>query len=288
MHKDIVYLNGDFVPRSEAKISVMDRGFLFGDGIYEVIPVYNGNLFKCEQHLDRLFYSLDQIKINTQLTREQWQDIFEKLVAKNGFGNLGLYLEVTRGKSDKRIHHFPQQCEPTIFAMTWELPPPKRISEIPPCKVITTEDIRWGRCDIKSISLLGNVLLSQMASEQGVDEALTIKDGIVTEGASSNLFVIKNNQVKTTPTDHRILGGITRLMLCEMLQQQDVKLEYTDLKLEDIYGADEVWLTSSTKEIRPVVQVNDKAVGRGEPGPLWFETVSHFLKLKQELYYGQG
>ena len=265
----------------------MDRGFLFGDGIYEVIPVYNGSLFKIEEHIDRLFYSLEQIKIDSHISREQWISIFKRIVEDNGSGNLALYLEVTRGKYDIRSHTFPQSVEPTIFIMSWKLPPPVAIEDIAMCKAITTEDIRWGRCDIKSISLLGNVLLSQMAVERGADEALTIKNNKVTEGSSSNLFIVKNNQVITPPTDHRILGGITRLMVCELLQQQGESLQFQDLTLEQIYQADEVWLTSSTKEIRPVIQVDEQLIGDGKPGSLWLKTITHFLDLKNELYYGQ-
>ncbi len=284
MTQDIVFLNDKFMEKNQAQISVMDRGFLFGDGVYEVVPVYNGKLFLLAEHIKRLNYSLEQIQLQLDWNAEQWQAMMEALIAKNGGGNLGLYLQITRGAADTRIHRFPDKVQPTIFAMVWALPPPVEIEDIHPCKVVTTEDIRWQRCDIKCTSLLGNVLLSQIARDAKADEAFVIKDGIVTEGASSNLFIIKAGQVITSAHDNRILGGITRQMVIDLIARLGDEVIEKDLTLDDILQADEVWLTSSTKEIRPVIEVDGIAVGDGKPGPVWKKTVRQFIKDKKALF----
>ncbi len=286
MSQNIVYINGQFMPKEKAQVSVMDRGFLYGDGVYEVIPVYNGKLFLFEEHIKRLNYSLEQIRLDVDWSKQQWQQMMENLIEKNGAGNLGLYLQVTRGAAEKRLHTFPEKVTPTVFAMVWTLSEPARVEDIPPCKVITTEDIRWKRCDIKSISLLGNVLMSQLAREANVDEAFVVNDGIVTEGASSNFFVVKNGRVMTSPGDNRILGGITRKMVIDLLARQGLEVEEKELLLQEVMDADEIWLTSSTKEIRPVIEVDGLAVGDGQPGTLWKQTASLFLEDKKALFYG--
>ena len=286
MHQNIVYINGQFVPKEKAQVSVMDRGFLYGDGVYEVIPVYNGKLFLFEDHIKRLNYSLEQIRLDVDWSKQQWQQMMENLIEKNGAGNLGLYLQVTRGAAEKRLHTFPEKVTPTVFAMVWTLSEPGRVEDIPPCKVITTEDIRWKRCDIKSISLLGNVLMSQLAREANVDEAFVVNNGIVTEGASSNFFLVKNGQVVTSPGDNRILGGITRKMVIDLLARQGSMVKEKELLLQEVMDADEIWLTSSTKEIRPVIEVDGLAVGDGQPGSLWKQTVRQFLEVKKALFYG--
>lgn len=285
MNQNIVYINGQYIPKDQAHVSVMDRGFLYGDGIYEVIPVYNGELFLFEDHVKRLNYSLEQIHLNVDWSIHQWRNMMDTLIEKNGAGNLGLYLQVTRGAAEKRLHTFPEAVTPTIFAMVWELPEPGSIEEIKPCKVITTDDIRWKRCDIKSISLLGNVLMSQLARDANVDEAFVVNEGIVTEGASSNFFVVKDGKVMTSPGDNRILGGITRKMVIDLLARQGYVVEEKELSLQQVMDADEIWLTSSTKEIRPVIEVDGQAVGNGQPGALWKQTASQFLKDKKALFY---
>ncbi|HFB64237.1 MAG TPA: D-amino-acid transaminase [Aeromonadales bacterium] len=286
MSQNIVYINGQFMPKEKAQVSVMDRGFLYGDGVYEVIPVYNGKLFLFEDHIKRLNYSLEQIRLDVDWSKQQWQQMMENLIEKNGAGNLGLYLQVTRGAAEKRLHTFPEKVTPTVFAMVWTLSEPAQVEDIPPCKVITTEDIRWKRCDIKSISLLGNVLMSQLAREANVDEAFVVNDGIVTEGASSNFFVVKDGRVMTSPGDNRILGGITRKMVIDLLARQGLEVEEKELLLQEVMDADEIWLTSSTKEIRPVIEVDGLAVGDGQPGTLWKQTASLFLEDKKALFYG--
>ncbi len=286
MSQNTVFINGQFVPKDQARISVMDRGFLYGDGVYEVIPVYNGKLFLFADHIRRLNYSLEQIHLDVDWSMPQWQQMMETLIEKNGAGNLGLYLQVTRGATDKRLHTFPEVVTPTIFAMVWPLSVPVDVEDIRPCKVITTQDIRWKRRDIKNISLLGNVLMSQLARDANVDEAFAVNNGMVTEGASSNFFVVKNGKIMTSPGDERILGGITRKMVINLLSSQGYAVEEKELSLQELLDADEIWLTSSTKEIRPVIEVDGQPIADGEPGALWKQTVNQFLEDKKSLFYG--
>ena len=282
-----VYLNGDFIPSDEAKISVMDRGFLFGDGVYEVIPVYNGQLFRLEQHLQRLTYCLNRIHLDVGWSKNQWQQMMQQLVDENGNGNLALYLQVTRGYAEKRLHTFPKKTNPTIFSMVTKLPSPNNIEDIKPCKAICMADIRWKNCDIKSISLLGNVLLAQQAHECDDDEAILINNGIATEGSISNLFIVESGKIITSKKDHRILGGITRELVIELLESHGNTVYQEDIPVARLKKASEIWLTSSTKEIRPVVELDGEKVGEGKAGEVWKQAINIYLEYKQRLYYGR-
>ncbi len=279
-----VYLNGEFIPANEAKISVMDRGFLFGDGVYEVIPVYNGKLFRLEPHLQRLQYSLSKIRLQLDWSLQQWQQMLETLINKNEGKNLALYLQISRGYAEKRDHRFPEKTLPTIFAMVNPLPPLLTIEEMTPCSAITVEDIRWKNCDIKSISLLGNVLLSQQASESDADESILINNGIATEGSVSNLFIVKDGNIYSSIKDNRILGGITRELIIELLEKNGQVVTEKEISLDELKNADEIWLTSSTKEIRPVVELDGKAVGNGNIGKVWGKAVKVYFDYKMKLY----
>jgi D-alanine transaminase len=280
----IVYLNGDFIEAKEAKVSVLDRGFLFGDGVYEVIPVYNGQLFRLQQHLKRLQYSLSRIHLEFDWSLQQWQQMLEQLISQNEGENLALYLQVTRGFAEKRDHRFPANAVPTIYAMVNPLAPLLTEQEIQPCKAITVEDIRWKNCDIKSISLLGNVLLAQQAAESTADESILINDGIATEGSISNMFMVKNGQVFSSLKDNRILGGITRELVIELLQKNGITVSEKEITLAELKDADEIWLTSSTKEIRPVIELDGETVGAGVAGPLWNKAIKIYLEYKLKLY----
>ena len=280
----IVYLNGDFIDASEAKVSVLDRGFLFGDGVYEVIPVYNGQLFRLEPHLKRLQCSLSRIRMDFDWTLQQWQQMLEQLISQNKGKNLALYLQVTRGFVAKRDHRFPENPSPTIFAMVNPLPPLLTEQEILPCTAITVEDIRWKNCDIKSISLLGNVLLAQQAAESSADESILINDGIATEGSISNMFIVKDGQVFSSKKDNRILGGITRELVIELLSQNNISVIEKEITVEELKNADEIWLTSSTKEIRPVIELDGEKIGDGVVGPVWKKAIKIYLEYKLKLY----
>ena len=267
-----VYLNGEYLPVESAKVSVMDRGFLFGDGVYEVIPVFGGKAFRGDEHLRRLDYSLRETGIPQPLTRAQWHAVFERLIAltggEGGGGDQAIYLQITRGVAAQREHKFPQACVPTVFAMSRALAAPP--AEIPaPIACIAVPDIRWQRCDIKSISLLGSVLMTQQAVAVGANEAILLRDGVVLEGASSNVFAVVNGVLHTAPKDRHILAGITRDLIVELAQQHGLELRESAVTIEQLHRASEVWISSSTREMAPVATLDGKCVGNGGAGPIF-------------------
>jgi D-alanine transaminase len=259
------YLNGVFLPLEEAKISPLDRGFLFGDGVYEVIPVYNGKCFGLENHYRRLEQSLKGIEIDNPLDYDQWRSIFTQLIAANG-DRQAIYLQITRGVQERRGHAFTDgKIHPTIFAMSMEFKQPNHTG----LKAILAEDNRWFDCYIKSINLLPNVLQLRRAHAQDVDEVILLRDGLVTEAASSNVFIVKDNCVQTPPDNANILPGITKQFILNLAYKNDILAREAPISEIALMEADEVWLTSSTKEITPVIKINDQAVGLGKPGPVW-------------------
>ncbi|MDB6063248.1 MAG: D-amino-acid transaminase [Verrucomicrobiaceae bacterium] len=263
-----VYLNGQYLPAEHAQISVMDRGFLFGDGVYEVIPVFGGRCFRLDEHLDRLDYSLRETAIAQPLTRAQWLEIFEHLIAAYGGGDQAIYIQITRGIAATREFKFPEQTVPTVFAMSRVLAPAPE--EAPaPIAVITVDDIRWQRCDIKSTSLLAGVLMTQQALHAGAREAILLRDGVVLEGASSNVFAVTDGVLYTAAKDHRILAGITRDLIVELVQQKGLEFREQALPTAQLSSASEVWISSSTREMVAVTQLDGKAVGSGEIGPVY-------------------
>jgi D-alanine transaminase len=275
----IVYLNGEFIPLEEARVSVLDRGFIFGDGVYEVIPVYAGHLFRLQAHLNRLEQSLAKIQLVNPLTRSQWQTHLESLVARNGGGDQSIYLQITRGPA-KRKHNFPPTVIPTVFMMSdpFTDPPPS-----PGVKAITLNDIRWLCCDIKAIALLSNVLLRQQAVEAGAVEAILIRDGYVMEGAASSVFVVYQGVALTPPNSNFILPGITRELVLEVMQAAHLPCQESEISLAQLRSADEIWLTSSTNEILPVISLDEVAVGQGQPGELWAKTWQLYQDYKRTL-----
>lgn len=280
-----VYLNGDYLPADEAKISVLDRGFIFGDGVYEVIPVYGGRLFRGPHHLQRLDNGLKAIRIDNPLSTEGWIEILEELIRQNGGGDQSLYLQVTRGIAP-RDHRFPDPSTPTIFAMSnplteVDLTTQKGIT------AVTLEDNRWLRCNIKSISLLPNVLLKQQAYDAEGGEALLVRDGFVTEGAASNVFIIKGDTLITPPQSHHLLPGITRDLVIEICKREHISYELRPILKEELAEADEVWVTSSTKEIIPVISVDDQPVADGRIGSNWHKLTKLYREYKQAFREGQ-
>lgn len=262
---DKVYLNGEYLPLSEAKVSVLDRGFLFGDGVYEVIPAYAGRLFRLEDHIVRLNNSLAGIRLPLSYSVADWQAIFQPMLdsSKDQY----IYLQVTRGYAAKRDHGFPEQIEPTVFAMCSEIKPfAGRISGI---KAVTLDDTRWQMCNIKAITLLANLLLRQEALDKDCAEALLVKDGYVTEGAASNLFAVIDGVLVTPAKNHEILPGITRDVILELAAANNVPYREDVITLEQLKAASEVWVTSSTREVVPVIELDGVAVGEGKPGPVW-------------------
>ena len=283
---DIVYLNGTFTSKETASISVMDRGFLFADGVYEVIPVYSGQMFRLAEHLDRLQRSLDAIRLDSPFQKDEWDSILQQLVAKNGGGNQAIYLQVTRGIEGIRDHRFPEKVKPTVFAMSSPITKPTddNLDKVQGIKTITTKDIRWDRCDIKSISLLPNILLRQQALDAGAQEALLIKNAYLTEGAASNCFIVKNGAILTPPKNELILGGITRDLIIELARENNIECKEVPVSEEMLNTADEIWISSSTKEIVPVIELNNKIVGGGKPGPVWRKMAQYYIQYKMNLF----
>ncbi len=261
----LAYLNGEYKPLSEASINVLDRGFTFGDGVYEVIPVFNQKIFRFDEHMRRLENSLKSIFMENPYSTERWSSIFEKLIDSVEYIEQSIYLQITRGVSE-RDHDISLAENPTIFAMSRPIAKKDYTSGI---NAITHEDIRWQYCDIKAITLLPSVLLRHKAKQLNAKEAILIRDGYVTEGAASNVFICKDNKIVTPPKNKHVLPGITRDLLIEILNKQDVACSETAITEKALSDADEVWVTSSTWEIVPVIKLDNKPVGTGKPGALW-------------------
>lgn len=284
----IVYLNGDYLPVDEAKVSVLDRGFIFGDGVYEVIPAYGGHVLRMEHHLERLQNSLDAIRLKNPRTNEQWAEIIAQVMAKNTGTDQYIYLQVTRGVAP-RDHSFPDPncCEPTVFVMSSPLLPVNAALRETGVAAITLDDIRWRYCRIKTTALLPNVLLRQEALEADAAEAILIRDGEVTEGAASNMFIVKDGSIITPPKSDLLLPGITRDLVVELAHRHGIPCEETTISDEQLHQADEVWLTSSTKEILSVTTLDGKPVGDGKPGAMWHTMYQHYQDYKAELRQGK-
>ncbi len=264
-----IYLNGEFMQPEQATVSVMDRGFLFGDGIYEVIPAYGGKLFRLGQHLKRLRNSMNAIRVRDPMSEAQWRAMLEELVRRNTGEDQSVYLQVTRGVMTKRDHAFDDSLQPTVFAMANPLTAPDDAIARDGVKAITLSDIRWQSCHIKAITLLPNVLLRQQAIDTGAAEAILIKDGYATEGAASNLFVVSRGILITPPKGPRLLPGVTRDLILELAAHHAIPYREADVSSEDLINADEIWLTSSTKEILPVTWLDDAPVAGAKPGALY-------------------
>ncbi len=280
----IAYLNGEFQPLEDTRISPLDRGFLFADGVYEVIPVYAGRLFRPDAHLDRLERSLASIRIEDPLGRAAWNALLDGIIERNGGGHQAVYLQVTRGVA-AREHGFPGNVAPTVFAMTRILDGDPQIL---PIHAVTRPDIRWTRCDIKSVALLPNVLMRQEAADASAAEAILIRDGLVTEGTATNVFVVQGNAVSTPPDSPHILGGITRELLKELMNGAGIECRDEPVTETALRAAREIWLSSSTKEVTPVVRLDGKPVGTGVPGPLWERIHGLFQDYKQRLMRGEA
>jgi D-alanine transaminase len=269
----IVYLNGTYMPIEEAKISPLDRGFLFGDGIYEVIPSYAGKMVGFRPHIDRMIEGLAALEIELNWSHDQWRELCQELIKRNPSSQVGLYLHVTRGADTKRHHPYPKGVEPTVFAMPTDIPPapiPER-DKVNAYKVTTMQDQRWQRCNIKSISLLGNVMHYQQGYSQGSGEVLLFNgNDELTECGACNAYIVKNGTVITPALDHQILPGITRLIALGVLREDDsIAVEERVVTKQEVFDADEIWISSSSKEIAPVTQIDGEPVGDGMPGPIW-------------------
>ena len=272
-----VYLNGEYLPLDEANINVLDRGFTFGDGVYEVIPVFNRTVFRQQQHIQRLRNSLEAIYMKDPLTSQEWADIFSTLIESVGTLDQSIYLQITRGISE-RDHDISLADAPTVFVMSRELQKKNYEQGI---SAITHEDIRWSYCDIKAITLLPSVILRHRARQMDAREAILIRDDHVTEGAASNVFVIKDDTVYTTPKDNQVLPGVTRDLVLELLEDGGINYQETSIARALLFAADEIWITSSTWEIVPVTRIDDEPVGEGVPGAMWNRTMQLYQQYKR-------
>lgn len=287
--KQTVYLNGEFIPMADSKISTQDRGFLFGDGVYEVIPVYNGQLFSFQEHLQRLKNSLNAVSIQNPLSDTQWLDILNNLIQKHPWKDQYIYLQVTRGIQMQRDHLPADNLTPTVYAYTNPLKPVSEHIIKHGIRVITLEDIRWLKCDIKAITLLPNVMMKLAAKAQQADDAILIsREGYITEGTASNAFIVKNGIIITPPNGQKLLPGITRLVIERIANSHKIPLIEQDITEQDLAQADEIWLSSSTKEALPVTTLNGHAVGTGKPGAIWHKIKTFYQEHKQAFIEGKS
>jgi D-alanine transaminase len=283
---DIVFLNGRYMPIEEATISVMDRGFLYGDGVYEVVPVFGNRLLRENSHLKRLQNSLDRISLPNPHTNEEWSSIFSSLLEKNSGDDRAIYLQISRGVYPKRDLAIKTEFPPTVFAMVLYVAPPDIEVVSAGISVITVDDFRWGACDIKSTSLVANVMLKQQATDANVEDAILVKDGMVSEGTASNVFITKNGVIITPPTGYRLLPGITRDLVIEIANNNAILVEEREIREAELFDADEIWMTSSTREIAPVIRLNGEKVGSGGAGDMWKRIVDLYQQRKHLLRQG--
>lgn len=281
---DQIYLNGKFLPIEDAKISVMDRGFLFGDSIYEVIPAYNGRLFRLAHHLKRLENGLQAIGMDNPMSQDEWGSTLNQLVQQRPTQDQSIYLQVTRGPAEKRDHALPETIQPTVLAMA--TPITEDPSENSGIAVITLDDVRWRLCNIKATTLLANVLLKQQAKDAKAVEAILIRDGEAMEGVASNLFIVSNAELITPPKSNYLLPGITRDLILELAANNGITYREKAIKEEELETADEIWLTSSTKEIMPVITLNGKPVAEAKPGALYKRMSAIYSAYKERIKQG--
>ncbi|MDB5762196.1 MAG: aminotransferase class family protein [Herminiimonas sp.] len=279
MNDPLVYLNGAMTPLSKATIPVLDRGFIFGDGIYEVIPIYGRKPFRSEQHMARLFRSLAAIGMPNPHSKEQWMELIGKVVAAHPADDQMVYMQVTRGVA-KRAHAFPQEVTPTVFIMTNPIVLPSAQARADGVACVSMEDKRWLRCEIKSTSLLGNVLAAQNAAENDAVEAIQFRDGFLTEASSSNVWIVKNGKLMGPPKDNLILEGIRYGLIEELCAAKGIPLEARRIARVEVFAADEVLLSSATKEVLPVASIDGQAIGNGKPGPIYQQLYAAYQEAK--------
>ena len=279
---DIAYLNGEFLPLDQARVSVLDRGFIFGDGVYEVIPVYSRRPFRLPGHLARLQLSLDATRLANPMTDAEWSGLINDLIARHGAEDQSVYLQVTRGVA-KRDHAFPKESKQTVFMMSSPLSTPAKdlVDNGVPC--ITAVDYRWLKCDVKSVSLLGNCLLRQSAADAGAAEVVLFRDGHLTEASASNVFVVGNGKLFSPPKNHLILPGITHDVVLELAAAIGIAIELRAIPEQEARSADEIWVTSSTKEVLAVVSLDGRPVGTGKPGPVFKRVYQAFQEFKRKV-----
>lgn len=280
MQNPLVYLNGEFTPLSEARIPVLDRGFIFGDGIYDVIPMYARKLFRAKQHIARLFRSMKAIGIANPHSEQEWMDLIGKVSTAHPADDQLIYVQVTRGVA-KRGHAFPKDVTPTVFIMTNPITLPSAEALENGVACVSMEDTRWLRCEIKSVSLLGNVLAAQHAVENNVVEAIQFRDGFLTEASASNVWIVKDGKLLAPPKDNLILEGIRYGLLEELCVKHDIPFEARRILREEVFMANEVILSSASKEVLPVVSIDGKIIGSGKPGPVHRKLYAAYQEAKK-------
>ena len=278
----MVFLNGEFMPVEEARVPVLDRGFIFGDGVYELVPVYSRVPFRLGEHLARLERSLAAVAIRSPYSREQWREIIFRLIDQQPFDDQGVYFQVTRGVA-KRDHAFPKNVEPTVFMMSNPLvnPPVEQVER--GGAAVSAQDNRWLRCDIKSISLVGNVLLRQLSAEAGAAETILFRDGKLTEASASNVFIVRRGVIQSPPKSSLILAGITYDVVAELAAANSLPLEFKEITEMEVRTADEIWVTSSSREVFAIVSLDGAKIGDGRPGPVFRRMHQLYQEFKQKV-----
>lgn len=282
MSQHTVFLDGEYLPLAEARVSVLDRGFMLGDGVYELIPVYQRKPFRLEEHLRRLRHSLDGIRLANPLADDEWREVIARIIDSHEADDQSVYLQVTRGAAP-RDHAFPKNAPPTVLVMSNPMSRPDPAQFERGVCAVSTQDIRWGRCDLKTLNLLPNVLAKQKAVEAGCVECIMFRDGVLTEGAAANIFVVKNGVILAPVKDHRVLPGITYDLVLELAQANGLPYEVRDIAEAEARGADELWLTSSSREVQAIVELDGQPIGSGEPGPLYRRLYALYQNFKTTL-----
>jgi D-alanine transaminase len=278
----MVFLNGKLLPLEEAKVPVLDRGFIFGDGVYELVPVYSRVPFRLDEHLTRLERSLGETGIRNPYSRAQWREHIFKLIDAQPFEDQGIYFQVTRGVA-KRDHAFPKDVEPTVFMMSNPLVNPPQSEVERGAAAVSAVDNRWLRCDIKSISLIGNVMLRQLSAEAGASETILFRQGKLTEASASNVFIVKRGVIESPSKGNLILPGITYDVVVELARANAMPLRFKDITEAETRGADELWVTSSSKEVLAIVTLDGKKIGDGRPGPVFRRIYQLYQEFKQKV-----
>ena len=281
----LCYLNGEYLPLAQARISPLDRGFLYGDGAYEVLPVYGGRPFRLEAHCARLTRSLGELRMADPYSRSQWCDVFETLIERNRGGDQYIYWQVSRGAERGRNHAPLPDIQRTVFAFCAPLPgtAPSVLEKGVAC--ITAEDTRWARCDIKSVALLANVLLRQLAVDADAAETILLRNGELTEASASSVHVVTGGELRSPPNSRKILPGTTRGVVEELAARIGIPYRVAPVSEGELRGAAEIWIAAATREVQPVATLDGRAVGSGRPGPLWRRVYDEFQRWKRELQH---
>jgi len=276
----LVYLNGNFIEKDKAFVSVMDRGFLFGDGVYEVFPAYNRKIIGLDSHLNRLQDGLDAISIKNPHTKNEWKDLINKIISFDPNNlNQAIYLQISRGSDENRKHTYGE-LKPTVYIQSSAINPREKSTLLNGLTAITREDIRWLKSNTKATSLLANTLYAQEAKNNDAEETILYRDGIVTEASSSNVFIVKSNCIYTHPKGPNILPGITREKVIECAKINNINVEESSFTKEQLMDADEVWISSSTREIIPITIIDGIQISDGFAGPIWSEIYDQYQSLK--------